>query len=147
MRAVLIAALVALGGPAALAQSTPRQDAMIGSYFAIWDQDSHVTPENVQKFYASRLIYYGHPMTRQGLLRDKQNFIRRWPERRYDVEPGSASKQCDAAEDHCRFVATLVWRTAGPSGTRSGRSRVTLTLEREDGALKIVREGGVTLTR
>ena len=147
MRTLLVAALLGIAGTPALAQSTPRQDALIGSYFAIWDDDSHITPANVEKFYASRLIYYGHPMTRESLLRDKQAFVRRWPERRYGVEPGSASKRCDATEDHCRFTANLLWRTSGPSGTRAGRSRVTLALAREDGALKIVREGGITLSK
>ncbi len=139
--------VLGLGVTQAVADSTPRQDALIGSYFAIWDDDSHVTFENVQKLYASSVVYYGHPMTRQGLFRDKLAFIRRWPGRRYAVEPGSASKSCDDSGDRCVLSAVLVWRTSGAVGTRSGRSRVSLTLAREDGGLKIVREGGVTLGR
>lgn len=131
----------------AVAASTPHQDALIGNYFAIWDDNSRVTPENVAKLYASRLIYYGHAMTRESLYRDKLNFIRRWPERRYSVEPGSASKTCDAEESRCVLSAVLVWRTGGPRGSRAGRSRVRLTLAREDGSLKIVQESGVTLNR
>lgn len=129
----------------AMAESTPRQDALVASYFSIWDDNRRVTLDTVEKLYASRLIYYGHAMTREGLLRDKLNFIRRWPQRRYAVEPGSASKRCDTAEEHCVITANLVWRTSGAGGTRAGRSRVSLTLAREDGALKIVREGGITL--
>ena len=119
----------------------------MASYFAIWDDDGGVTLDNVTKLYAPRVIYYGHPMTREGLYRDKLAFIRRWPGRRYGVEPGSSAEVCDAGQDHCTLTATLVWRTSGAGGTRTGRSRVRLALARADGGLKIVREGAVTLNR
>lgn len=147
MRLWQMAAMAVLVTSPAMAVSTPRQDSLIGGYFAIWDRDSNVTLDNVAKLYAPNLLYYGHPMTRESLLRDKLDFIRRWPERRYAVEPGSASKSCDASEDHCVITATLDWRTGGAGGTRAGRSRITLTLARAEGGLKIVREGAVTLPR
>ncbi|MDX7951112.1 hypothetical protein P7D22_07950 [Lichenihabitans sp. Uapishka_5] len=146
-RIMAIVAGLTLGSAAAVAQSSPHQDALISSYFSIWDQDGNVTPDNVAKLYAPRLIYYGHAMTREALLNDKRAFIRRWPDRRYGVEPGSAAKSCDATQDHCRLSATLVWRTRGSGRERMGRSRVTLDLARSDGFLKIVREGAVTLGR
>ncbi len=86
-------------------------------------------------------------MTRSALLREKLAFIRRWPERRYAVEPGSATKSCDAAQNRCELDATLVWHTQNMSGARSGRSRIHLDLARSEGSLKIVREGAVTLSR
>ena len=139
--------LACAGISAAEAQSTPRQDALIASYFAIWDRDGNVTADNVAKLYAPTLVYYGHPMTRAALLRDKQAFIRRWPDRRYAVAPGTAEKSCNADGSRCTLSATLVWRTEGAGGARSGRSRVRLDLARSDGSLKIVREGAVTLSR
>ena len=137
--------LVAASG--AHGESTPRQDQLIASYFAIWDRDGNVTSDNVAKLYAPSLVYYGHPMTRAALLRDKLAFVRRWPGRRYAVEPGSAAKSCNADQSRCAISAILVWHTQGAAGTRSGRSRVHLDLARSDGSLKIVREGAVTLAR
>lgn len=147
MRALAIAATLGLLATQAMAASTPRQDALVESYFSIWDQDSNVTLDNVRRLYGSRLVYYGRPMTPESLLQDKLQFIRRWPERHYAVEPGSASRTCDPGENHCVLTVTLDWRTAGPSGVRAGRSRLTLEVAREDGALKIIREGAVTLRR
>ena len=147
MRALGIAVCLGLLVSPANAESTPRQDALVNGYFSIWDEDGNVTRRNVRRLYASRLVYYGQAMTPESLLRDKLSFIRRWPQRRYAVEPGSAARTCDAGENHCRLTVTLVWRTAGPDGARAGRSRVRLELAREDGALKIVREGAVTLSR
>jgi hypothetical protein len=147
VRAWIGAAFIGLAATQAVAQSTPRQDELIANYFAIWDQDSHVTPDNVARLYASRLVYYGHPMSREALLRDKLAFIRRWPDRHYGIEPGSAAKRCNPDESRCAITANLLWRTRGPGGARAGRSRVTLQLAREDGQLKIVREGAVTLSQ
>ena len=147
MRAFVMAAMIGMAAAPAIAASTPHQDALVDSYSAIWDDDANVTAQNVAKLYAPDIDYYGHPMSRADLLRDKRAFIHRWPERRYMVEPGSASKQCDMTGDRCVIIATLNWRTVGPSGTHAGRSRVSLTLAQQDGGLKIVREGGVTLPR
>ncbi len=145
MRTLMTLALLSALAPPALAASTPRQDALVAGYFAIWDDDSHVTFDNVAQLYAPRIDYYGHSMTREDLLRDKLDFIRRWPSRHYGVEPGSAAKRCDAGGSPCVISAVLVWRTSGPSGTHVGRSRVRLTLARQDGGLKIVREGAAKL--
>ena len=147
VRVLDMVAVFSLMATQVAAQSSPRQDAMVNSYFSIWDQDRNVTLENVRHLYASHLIYYGHPMTPESLLRDKLDFIRRWPVRSYTVEPGSASRNCDADENRCVLTVTLDWRTSGPSGTRAGRSRLKLALARENGALKIVRESAVTLGR
>ncbi|MCW6507651.1 hypothetical protein [Lichenifustis flavocetrariae] len=146
MRALMTLLAVLCGAAtSADAASTPRQDELIGAYFAIWDDNSRVTRDNVERLYAANVIYYGHPMTRESLYRDKLDFISRWPERRYSVEPGTASKTCESSGDRCVITAILEWRTSGARGTRSGRSRVTLSLARDPGGLKIVREGGVTL--
>ena len=146
MRALMILLAVMSGATSpAVAASTARQDELIGAYFAIWDDDSRVTRENVDRLYAANVIYYGHPMTRESLYREKLSFISRWPKRRYSVSPGTASKICDSGGDRCVITATLEWRTSGPHGTRTGRSRVSLGLARDDNGLKIVRESAVTM--
>lgn len=144
MRCLLIA-FACLVTTAAHAASTPRQDALLESYFAIWDDNRNLTPDTLAKLYARQVVYYGHAMSQDELYRDKLAFIRRWPERRYTVAPGTATRRCDQAETTCTLTATLAWVNRSPAGARSGRSRITLALAREDGALKIVREGAVTL--
>lgn len=147
MRQWLLTALLCLAATQAVAASTPRQDAMLDDYFALWDNDGAVTPANVARLYARQITYYGHAMSRADLYRDKLGFIRQWPKRRYQVEPGTASKRCDATESTCVFSAVLSWERSGASGTQTGRSRVNLTVAQDDGGLKIVREGAVTLAR
>ena len=83
-------------------------------------------------------------MTPEQVYRDKLNYIRRWPNRRYEVVPGSVSKTCAPAEETCRITAILSWEKAGPSARQGskGANTIALTLVREDGALKIARESG-----
>jgi hypothetical protein len=138
--------LIAASTPA-LAQSTPRQDAMLGRYFALWDDNGSITPGNIAQLYADRVIYYGRPMTRADLYEEKRGFVRQWPERRYTVEPGTATRRCDDRQSTCVFTAVLDWRLAGQRGAKAGRSRINLTVAEAGDGLKIVREGAVTLAR
>ena len=118
-------------------------DAKMDSYFSIWADNSRVTPEAVRELYASRVIYYGKAMTPAQVYRDKLNYIRRWPDRRYRVVPGSVSKSCSPGQERCRISAILSWDKADASGRGSkGANTITLNLVREDGALKIARETG-----
>ena len=137
--------IVCLLSTAAHAASSPREDALLNGYFAILDDNRNVTPATIARLYARQVVYYGHVMNPSELLRDKLNFIRRWPDRHYRIVPGSATRTCDATEDHCELTAVLVWTTRGSVDARTGRSRIRLTLAREDGTLKIVRESAVTL--
>ena len=118
-------------------------DARMDSYFAIWADNSRVTPEAVNDLYASHVIYYGKAMTPAQVYRDKLNYIRRWPDRRYRVVPGSVSKSCAPGQDRCRISAILSWDKADASGRGSkGANTITLNLVREDGILRIARESG-----
>jgi hypothetical protein len=141
----LLGAILMVVATQAFAASTPRQDAMLSDYFAIWDNNRNVTPETVARLYARRIVYYGHQMSQSELLADKLAFVRRWPNRRYRIEPGSASRSCNATLTTCELTAVLVWTNESAYGSRAGRSRIRLTLVREDGALKIARESAVTL--
>ena len=118
-------------------------DAKMDSYFSIWADNSRVTPEAVRELYASRVIYYGKAMTPAQVYRDKLNYIRRWPDRRYRVVPGSVSKSCSPGQERCRISAILSWDKADASGRGSkGANTITLNLVREDGTLRIARESG-----
>ncbi len=118
-------------------------DAKMDSYFSIWADNSRITPEAVQELYASRVIYYGKAMTPAQVYRDKLNYIRRWPDRRYRVVPGSVSKSCSPGQERCRISAILSWDKADASGRGSkGANTITLNLVREDGTLRIARETG-----
>ena len=145
-----LAILVGCLGVTAAAMAAPLDpDRRMDSYFSIWADNARVTPEAVDRLYASRVIYYGKPMTPGQVYRDKLNYIRQWPDRIYRVVPGSVSRSCTPGQDSCRITAILSWQKADRSGRRGskGANTITLTLVREDGALKIARESGTPVAR
>jgi hypothetical protein len=131
------------------AASTPEIDARTNAYFAIWANDATVTPQAVEKFYATRVDYYGQSLSREEVYRNKLYLIGLWPHRTYRVEPGSVLTSCDAGKSRCQITAVLDYQSVNPArliGTQ-GATTVSLSLVRQDGLLKIERESGVPLKR
>ena len=138
---LLALATPALAGPA-------ERDAHMDEYLAIWARDGAITPATVEHLYASRVLYYGKPMSSSAVLRDKLAFVRAWPRRSYAAVPGTVTNDCRDGAARCRVTALIRWSRADAAGRRrqSGTNSVRLDLAREDGALKIVRESGAPVT-
>ncbi len=134
--------------PAALAANDDA-DASMAQFFGIWDDDARVTPEAVASLYGRHVIYYGEAMTPSQVYANKRAFIRRWPDRRYSLVPGTVSKGCDPSKTRCKVDVVLRWSAAsGPRhAAASGWTRVSIDLAREDGQFKIVREAGRRISR
>ena len=88
-------------------------------------------------------------LTAAQVYANKRAFIRRWPDRRYAVVPGTVSKGCDATRSRCAVSVTLAYtaRSAARDAAARGWTRVTLALARQDGRLKITREAGRPVPR
>jgi hypothetical protein len=140
------AAYVALGLclSAVPCAAAPADRGVLDDYFSIWSDNARITPSKVASLYGRTVVYYGRTLSQAGVYRDKLGVVRRWPHRRYEVVPGSVAKSCDAVKDHCRVSLILAWEVAATGQRRPshGRSSVVLTLSRQDGTLKIVRESG-----
>ena len=132
-----------------VAASAAEPDAQMNRYFSIWADNARVTPEAVDRLYADRVVYYGKSMTSAEVYRDKRTFIQQWPDRRYNVVPGSVSKACGRGEASCKVFAILEWQKSDPSTRRGskGANTITLTLVRQNGSLKIARESGSPVAR
>ena len=77
MRGVLAILICSLGFCNAVTAADLEQK--MNGYFAIWDSDAAVNLPAVENLYASRVDYYGHPMTPAQIYFDKLNYIRKWP--------------------------------------------------------------------
>jgi hypothetical protein len=110
------------------------------AYVDTWSANRGINAANVGHYYADRVIYYGKPMSRQAVLRDKLNYIAVWPERHYRIVPGTVSAACNPQQTACRVSGLMAWDRRSISGRESiGRARLTLVLSRESGG-RIVRE-------
>jgi len=124
-------------------------DAQWGHYFSLWANDATASPQAVERFYASRVNYYGREMTNADVYRDKLYLMRLWPIRAYNVAPGTVVTSC--SEDNSRCQVTLVLNFLSENPARGigvqGETTVSLALVRENGEMKIERENGVPLVR
>ncbi len=134
---------------APMTASAAGDDGVVAQFFAIWDRNAAVTPEAVHALYAREVDYYGETLTADQVFANKQRFIRRWPDRRYAVVPGTVAKGCDPAQSRCHVSAVLAYhaQSATRGASAGGYTRVSLDLVRENGELKIARESGRRVTR
>ncbi|MBV8848421.1 MAG: hypothetical protein JOZ16_02420 [Methylobacteriaceae bacterium] len=147
----LAATLVVGGATAALAQdaSEPLSSALaqrrLEAYVATWSANAGINAATVGNYYADRSIYYGKPMSRTQILRDKLNYVATWPERHYRIVPGTVAAACDHAKTMCRVSGIMQWDRRSRGGARSlGSARISLTLSRASGG-KIVHESASIL--
>lgn len=144
---VAAASLMLLAGmPSGRAASS---DAVLAQFFAIWDDDAGVTPQAVAALYGRRVFYYGQALSNGQVYANKRAFIRRWPDRRYAVVPGTVRKGCDPGGRRCSIGVTLAWHAASPTraAAAGGLTRVSLVLAEEEGELRIARESGRPMSR
>jgi hypothetical protein len=152
MRNLSIAAAILLGGATnALAQdageplSTAVAQRRLEAYVQTWSTNAGVNAATVDNYYAEHGVYYGKPMSRPQVLRDKLRYIAVWPERRYRIVPGTVSASCDHQRTMCRVSGIMQWDRRSRTGARSvGSAKLSLTLSRASGG-KIVQESASIL--
>jgi hypothetical protein len=62
----------------------------------------------MRRVYAPELLYFGKWATRSEVLRDKAEFVTRWPERLYEVQPDSIRATC-ARLGGCTVEGVVQW--------------------------------------
>lgn len=121
----------------------PNPAQRLDRYVRLWERDENVNPETLREYYSDRVVYYGKPMSRDAVYRDKLRFIRTYPYRTYSIVPGSFRSRCGGGV--CRVEAVLSWSRETRGGRRTnGASRLTLVFTNDAGG-KILRESAVTL--
>jgi hypothetical protein len=120
--------------------STAAAQRRLEAYVSTWSANQEINASNVGHYYADRVIYYGKPMSRDQVLRDKLRYIAVWPERRYRIVPGTVAAACDRQHTICRVSGVMAWDRRSRTGTSStGSARLTMILSRASGG-RIVRE-------
>ncbi len=105
--------------------------------------DVAVTRPDREKSVQDRVVYYGAPVGKAEILRQKQEVGARLRGHSYHLVPGTARSSCDPSGDRCHLTGVLEWR----AGHGSGSATLALDLARIDGVLKVVREGGNVIAR
>ena len=140
--------LARLGEPAMVEGSrTASSDALekraasfISAQISGWSSANATEFASLAKVYAVQVLYYGSLKSRQAVLVDKRHLLERWPERHYEVQPGSVTAQC--ARDVCKVSGLLNWQTRSPrrSASASGIARFDYQIILSGDAFSILSE-------
>jgi hypothetical protein len=98
----------------------------------------------LSSIYAPIVEYYGKPATRESILNEKFNYIRRWPIRQTWLPPGEPSPKisCSDATAECEITGVRDFDAVSPErAARSvGAVRYSYTVRFADGSPQIVAE-------
>lgn len=94
--------------------------------------------EEVPKFYAATVTYFGKQMSLSDVLLDKRKYFERFPARTYQVRPNSMTATCSAQV--CEVSGEYSWLVTGTK-TASGRAAFKYVLDMRYGA-SIIGESG-----
>ncbi len=124
-----------------------RASRFVESFVSGWSSTNSINLASLASAYADQVSYYGGLKSRQEVFADKQRFAERWPERSYDVQPGSVTAQCSA--DGCTVSGMADWRTRSvPRGaSASGTARFEYRVLPSHGAFLILTESGSVIKR
>ena len=111
--------------PGASAERVAAARALTASYLATVSGPDDTMVAAATRYYASRVRFYGRPVTTAGLVAEKRSFVQRWPERRY--EPRAMRAACDA--ETCTIRTLVDFRTANPGRGAVSSGEAELILE------------------
>jgi hypothetical protein len=88
-------------------------------YFAAWSSDRPA--ESFGRFYDASVEFQGQRLTREQVMRDKQRFMQRWPERTYSLRRGSLGADCSGRRNLCTVRSVYDYKVANRAERRAGR--------------------------
>jgi hypothetical protein len=141
---------VVWGGPAgAAAPSDGTAEALSAAraFFTTWSGSNGEALSYLSGLYPDRLMYYGKLSTKNEVMEDKADFVARWPERSYSIEPGSITVGC-RPDGSCLVSGLVNWRAHSRKLNRTsiGTARFDLVFT-GPGASQLVAESGQVLDR
>jgi hypothetical protein len=124
-----------------------RAARFVESFVSGWSSTNAINLASLASAYADQVSYYGSLKSRQEVFVDKQRFSERWPERAYDVQPGSLRTQCFA--DGCMVSGMVDWQTRSMprNASASGAAQFEYRVMPAHGAFLILSENGFVVKR
>ncbi|AWN41018.1 hypothetical protein [Methylobacterium durans] len=101
------------------------------------------------RFYAEQVRFHGRVMSLPALVAEKRRFARRWPDRRYELQPGTMRTACNGAAATCVVRAVFSFQARNPAtgALSQGVSDLTLEVSFAGGRPVIVSESSRVLRR
>ncbi|WP_134499320.1 hypothetical protein [Microvirga pakistanensis] len=100
-------------------------------YLSSWSARNDVALEATAELYAPRVLFHGRTVTLERLYREKQRFVRRWPEREYRPRSDAMGVLCNPDGSICTVHAVFDYTAANPKRRQisEGSGAVRLIVE------------------
>lgn len=124
-----------------------RAASFVSARVAGWSSSSIINLVAHTRAYADEVLYNGSPKSRQAVAREKRRLLELWPERSYEVRPGSISVRCIA--NVCKVDGIVDWQTRNTAraASASGTARFDYEVALARGTFRILSESLSDLKR
>jgi hypothetical protein len=150
--AIVVSFVVGLTAGAASAEVgsslAHRSADLTRSYLHTWSTNGRAALADVPRLYAPQVSFYGRSLNRNELIREKAQFLRRWPIRHYSLRPGTMRVTCDA-QRRCAVRSIIDWRAASSArkASSSGSSSFEQGVDFAASRPLVFRESGAVITQ
>lgn len=126
-----------------------RANEFVLELLRMWSEPNDPKLSRLDSLYADQVSYYGKPKTRQAVMDDKVRFATRWPDRKYQLRPGTLVANCEQVSSTCEVDGIVDWqaRSHARGATSSGSTRISYTLAAAGPSFIIVSENSSILQR
>lgn len=116
-------------------------------YFRTWSGENRQALAFLQRTYAPQIEYFGKPTSRTQVMREKAEFVARWPVRSYVLQPGTLVR-CSASRV-CVVEGLVDWRAHSPArrATSTGTASFSLSFSLRGDAPVLAAEKSAVLSR
>lgn len=124
-----------------------RATGFVSARVAGWSSTKAINLAAHTSAYADEVLYNGSRKTRQAITREKRRLLERWPERIYEIRPGSITARCLGSV--CKVGGIVDWQTrsAPRAASASGTSRFEYEVALSRGTFLILSESSSDVKR
>jgi curved DNA-binding protein CbpA len=119
-----------------------RAARFVTARLAAWASISAGSLGTFASAYADKVHYNGSQKSRKAIVLEKRRFLQRWPQRTYDVRPGSVTVHC--VDIVCKITGMVDWqvRNAARAKSARGAARFEYEIAVSHGGFRIISESG-----
>ncbi|KPH04918.1 hypothetical protein CO657_07110 [Rhizobium acidisoli] len=115
----------------------------VNRYNDEWSKDSASALAFMKDVYADEVSFFGNPVDKGVVLKDKATFAQRWPQRIYSVKPGSVTASCAGK---CEMSGVIEWFAGNRDTGKTSSGMAEFSFVWNTASLQIESESGKVLT-
>lgn len=115
----------------------------VNRYNDEWSKDSASALAFMRDVYADEVSFFGNPVDKDVVLKDKATFAQRWPQRIYSVKPGSVTASCAGK---CEMSGVVEWFAGNRDTGKTSSGMAEFSFVWNTASLQIESETGKVLT-